>query len=473
METTRFQKFITTGLQLIQIGWPIMLSSTGFMLLQIVDGLYLGHYSSEAVAAIGPAGMAMYLTGAFFSGVIGYTSTLVAHCYGAKKEKAMPVVAWQGIYLAMIFSLVIIALSPFLTKMFRAFNHPPSMCAMEETYYSIMLIVVIVGMFGNAIGGFFIGQGRTKPVMYIQMTGQLMNIVLGYVMIFGYCGFPVMGVAGAAWSSVIAAGTGTLLLVCLFFSKDVRQKYDTWRCRGFNKKYFSLLLRYGVHAGVRFFVDAVVWSGFMMFIGRLGTMETAASSIAFRLNSIVLFPLFGFTEAIRVMIGQAKGRGDNTSVKHVTWTGMVVVQFFMLCGAAFYLLFPRELFLCFAPSNPAEMENFMKIVDVGVILLRFVACYCLLDGVNLVFTTSLQGSGDTRWVMNATIVSHGIFVAIMCYIDRFYRSLYSEWMAITIFVLFLGVMWWLRFLNGHWKECNLIGSTGIEDTKRTESKING
>lgn len=64
-----------------------MLSSTGFMLLQIVDGLYLGHYSSEAVAAIGPAGMAMYLTGAFFSGVIGYTSTLVAHCYGAKKEK--------------------------------------------------------------------------------------------------------------------------------------------------------------------------------------------------------------------------------------------------------------------------------------------------------------------------------------------------------------------------------------------------
>ncbi len=458
-------KYLQTGLELIKIGWPIMLSSTGFMLMQLTDAFFLGHYSSTAIAAIGPAGMAVYLTAAFFQGTIGYTGTLVAHNYGAKRFAQMSRVAWQGIYLSIIFALSIAICSPFLVKMFRLFGHSGEMLALEESYYSIMLGVIICSMIGGAAGQFFIGQGKTKAVMCFQLCGQVINGILDYILIFGHFGLPALGICGAAYASVIGATFTTTGILFLFWSPKIRREYNTWQARGFDKEHFRTLIYYGAHTGVRFFVDALIWSGFMLFVGRLGTNETAATSIAFRLNYIILFPLFGLAEAVRIKVGQAKGARNNTKVRETTWVGLCVAEFVMLCGVAIYLLFPREMYLLFAPDDSAMMQNYLIIMDVGKILLYYVAFYCLFDGLNLIFSTALQGVGDTRWVMNATVISHVIFFLLLLFVDRVYPNLYVEWGVITIFVLILGLIWCSRFLSGKWEKFDLLAHLATQTEK--------
>lgn len=452
--------FLPTSLQIMKIGWPIVLSSTGFMLMQVVDGLFVSRYSSEAVAALGPSGMAVWLIGSFFMGTVGYVNTLVAHCYGAKVYKHMAVATWQAVYLALFFVLLIMCASPFLYRMFSIFGHTGEFCRMEETYFSIMLITVCLNLVGCGFSGFFIGRGDTKPIMVIQIGAQCINAILGYVMVLGHWGCPALGIAGAGWAAVVAAFFGTVSIIALFFRKTLREQYDTWSSYRFNMHYFRVLWNYGSHAGVRVGIESVFWTMFMMFVGRLGTVEAAASSIAVRLNLILLFPLFGLSEAVRTLVGHAKGGQDIDGVRRVTWVGLVLVQTCMMIGGICYVLFGEYLYSFFSPADPSQWEEYKLITATGVVLLRFVGAYCFADGMNILLTTALQGVGDTRWVMNATLISYGTFISILGFIGIFSPNLYWEWGAATVFVLLLGFLWLFRFLSGRWESVDILGACG-------------
>jgi MATE family multidrug resistance protein len=443
----------------LRLAVPLILSMTGYMLMQFIDGILLAWHSAAAVAALGPAGMAAYVLGSTFTGAVGYTSTLVAQYTGADRAGRIGTAVWQGIYLALASGLLVAACGPLGHWLFGVVGHPAAVRACEAQYFAIICYGTPLALLAAALSGFFSGRGDTRTLMGVQLGGLVVNAILAWALIFGRFGLPAWGMAGAAVATVTAQGAVALTLAVLFLHGRHQQAYATrsgWRL---DREMLGRLLRFGLPGGLRLGVEILGWTLFLFFVGRLGTHELAATSIAWRINGLAFFPIIGVSEAIRVLVGQSQGRGDTGTSQRVTVQGTLVAEVWMLLAAALFLLAPRELFAWFQGSG-IDPEAFGKLQETGVVLLRFVAIYCLMDAFNITVLGALMAAGDTRWTSGATGILYLAFVGGLVWIDHRRLGLYAEWSWATVFVLMLAVVWVWRFRSGAWKRIRVLEPDG-------------
>jgi MATE family multidrug resistance protein len=96
-----------------------------------------------------------------------------------------------------------------------------------------------------------------------------------------------------------------------------------------------------------------------------------------------------------------------------------------------------------------------------VILLRYVATYCILDTLNMVVAGALIAAGDTRWTLGASVVLHGVFLAALLVADRAHLGLHAEWTIATVFVMVIALVWLVRFRGGAWRTIRVIGDDPV------------
>ena len=142
------------------------------------------------------------------------------------------------------------------------------------------------------------------------------------------------------------------------------------------------LIRFGLPGGLRFSTEVAAWTVFLVFVGRIGTLELASTTIAWRINGAAFFPIIGLSEAIRTLVGQAQGRHEPAESVRITVQGLLIAEAWMLATAALFVVIPRPLYALFETAGGEGPAAFATVADIGVVLLRFVAVYCLLDGFN-------------------------------------------------------------------------------------------
>ncbi|MBC8246499.1 MAG: MATE family efflux transporter, partial [Deltaproteobacteria bacterium] len=105
-----------------------------------------------------------------------------------------------------------------------------------------------------------------------------------------------------------------------------------------------------------------------------------------------------------------------------------------------------------------ESASFKPIFDYGVILLRFIALFCLFDTLNITFASALKGAGDTRFVMKAIVLVSWLVMVIPSFLSIvvFKQHLFVAWSFATSYVIILSFVFLLRFLKGKWKTMSII-----------------
>lgn len=446
--------------RILRLAVPLILSMTGVLLMQLCDGLFLSWYSADAIAAVGPASMAALILSSIVMGAAGYTSTLTAHYYGAGQHDRIGPAVWQGVYFAVLSGCIGAALAPLGALGFDLVGHTAPVREYEKTYFSIICYGMPISLLATALSGFFSGRGSNMTLMAIQLTGLGVNVVLDYGMIWGRWGLPALGVAGAAWATVVSQALVSVLLVVRFLRPRHRQRYATWRGLAYDAEMMARLVRFGLPGGLRFSTEVAAWTVFLVFVGRIGTPELAATSIAWRINGAAFFPIIGLSEAIRTLVGQAQGRRAPHESVRITIQGLLIAEAWMLATAAAFVLMPRSLYGLFETAGGAGPAGFATVADTGVVLLRFVAVYCLLDGFNVVLMGMLQAAGDTRWTLWVSLLAHGLFLVALLVCDLLRLGLYAEWTAATVFVMAVALVWLWRFLAGAWQHIRVIETDG-------------
>ena len=97
----------------------------------------------------------------------------------------------------------------------------------------------------------------------------------------------------------------------------------------------------------------------------------------------------------------------------------------------------------------------------GVVLLRFVAAYCLVDAVNVVVVSALQGAGDTNWTLMASSLLYALFLAALWSLQRDGAGIYALWTTATLFILVLALVMLARFHGGRWKTMTVVEPTVV------------
>ena len=442
--------------ELLRVGVPLILSTGFWSIQQFVDRMFLSWYSPEAVAAASPAGLVSWTIASVFVGTAGYTNTFVAQYYGARQYTRIGPAVWQGVYLTLLAMVVGLAAFAVARPLFSITKHPPAVTELEVAYFRVLSLGMFTPVLGSALSSFFSGQGRTWVLMWANGIATLTNIVLDYGLIFGKWGLPQLGISGAAIATVAAGLVAVGVYAVLFFDGKHDGQFRTRR--GWRPDFALLvrLLRYGLPSGLHFLLDILGWALFVIIAGRLGTLELAATNIAFNINSLAFMPLYGIGLAVSILVGQWIGAERADLAERSTWSGFHLSAVYMSLFALGYLLVPRLFLRPFAfQADAAQMG---AVLATTALLLRFVAAYSLFDAMNIVFGSAVKGAGDTRFVMLVNVALSWAVMVVPSYLGVvvFGKGLLTIWSSATLYIALVGVAFLLRFLAGKWKSMRVI-----------------
>ncbi|TAL31769.1 MAG: MATE family efflux transporter [Spirochaetes bacterium] len=443
--------------ELLVLALPLVLSTASWSIQLFVNRMFLAWYSREAIAAVVPASILNFSTMSIFIGTASYVGIIVAQYFGARQPGRIGATAWQGVYVALIGGVFHALMIPFAPEIFGAIGHDPAVQAYEIEYFMIINAGAFFGIASSAFAGFFTGIGKPWPVMWVNVAGTGVNILLDYLLVFGKGGFPELGVRGAAIATVVAGLSYCGLYVALLAKRHYRITYRSlaaWRPDG---ELFGRLMRFGLPSGVQFFVDIVGFNIFLLLVGRLGTDSLAATNIAFSINTLAFMPMIGIGIAVSVLMGQYLGADNPAFAGRSVWSGFHLTLLYMGTISLAYVLAPGVFIWPFAAN--AEVGEMGAVYATVAVLLRFVAVYSVFDTLNIVFASALKGAGDTRFVMYMLCCVSLCVLIVPTYLALivFRAGIYTAWYIASAYVILLGFAFLLRFMGGKWRSMKVIG----------------
>lgn len=443
--------------EVLEVAWPLIISMGSFTLMQFFDRVFLAWYSSTAIQAALPAGILSFTLICFFMALAGYANTFVAQYHGASQAEGCSRATAQGLWLAIFSWPLMLALIPVGWAILHASGHEADVLAAEKSYFTILMIGSVTTPLGAALSSFFTGRGDTITNMYAHMAGNVVNLVLDYAMIFGRWGFPEMGIAGAAWATVIAGFVAPAIFLFLYFRDPLREQYRTRENLKLDADLLWRMVRFGAPSAVHLLLDVGSFALFVLMVGRLGAVALAASNIALAVNGLAFMPLLGISTAASILVGQYQGRRDSTTAEKATWNSLRIGWIYMVLVGATFVLFPRAYFTFFETRGGAGL-TVDELLPVGRWLLYMMAAWGLMDTTNLVLSGALKGAGDTRFVMiYSVVVAWGVWMAgewLILFV--FKRGVLAAWLWLTVYVFILAAGYWWRFRGGQWKSIELI-----------------
>lgn len=426
-------KLSHTG-RILKLATPLVLSSSTVTILQLIDAIAIGRHSEAALAAMGPSSMAVILVQGLLFGTSGYASAYVARAHGAGDASGERRAAWLGIRFSLWAGLAMLLLAWPLSRIFFHLGHAPSLAADEASYFRILALGSFFPTISACLSGWLSARNRTLEASLYSFLAFGVNAILAPLLVLGLFGLPRLGLAGAALATLCAQAVSTAALLLAFrradgFRHRAERALDTSAMRTF--------LGLAIPQGLRISVELLAWSAFLVFVGRLGIEPLAASSIAFRINGMAFFPALGLGQAAGILVAQAVGADRDHDIAPITWQALFLAEFWMLLFALLFLFAPGPLLQLFHVENPPTVAH-------GVVILRFVAFYCLFDAANVIVASVLASLGDTRWTLYVFLVATTTFLVSLVVADSFFPFVSVEWLLATLFVIATAVSWMLR-----------------------------
>jgi MATE family multidrug resistance protein len=447
------------GREVLAIALPLVVSTMFWSIQWFVDRMFLMWHSTEdlpEMTASLPAGMAHWTMICFPMGLAAFVNTFVAQYHGAGKPERIGLAVAQGVRMGWITTPLFLLAFPLAPYLFLNSTNP-KVAILEVEYFQYLSLGGGAVVIGSALSSFYTGRGMTGIVMLVQVAGTLVNIVLDYLLIFGRSeiGIPEMGIKGAAIATAASNWFNVLAFTLLLRWNPQRDKFGLNTGNRFDPALFWRLLRFGAPGGLPMLVEGLSFTLLTHFVTEIGNAEGSATGLAFNVNSIAFIPIFGVSIATSTLVGQKLGENRPDLAARATWTSLIIaIAYTSLFGLA-YIAVP-DLFLL-AHGAFAKEEDFARIRELTVVLLRFVTAYCIFDATQLIFVGALKGAGDTFFILIAT-TTISLFYVTIGRLGQVYGEwgLYGWWWVLTAWLCTLAAVYLARFMQGRWKTMRVI-----------------
>lgn len=435
---------------------PVVLTTSSRALMDFVDFSLVSRLPDEnPQAAILPAQMLVWTYLILGMGTVSVVNTFASQALGRGRHADCSAYAWQSLYLSLIVGAIGVALIPGMGPLVRLIGHDPAIQVHELAYGRVAMLAGAATLAAQALGWFFIGIHRPWVAMWSVFEANLVNVCVSYVLIFGKLGFEPMGIAGAAWGTLVATTYRTLRLLITMLLPTTANPYDsrrTWRPSATKLRNF---IRVGLPCGVRWFSEVVVWAAFVhVLIGsRFGIADLIATGAMWQYMRVGFMPTLGVGQALTALVGKSLGEGNpQRAIREVRWaTGLAVA--YMGSLSLLYAFFGAELIALFN-DDPA-------VVSIGRKIMYCAAVFQLFDAVGIVYDSALRGAGDT--FVPALFFALWTWLSILgggwLLVTRFPElGSLGAWMAASGCIVVTGVFLWWRWHSRAWMRIDIFRS---------------
>ncbi|MFA7057250.1 MAG: MATE family efflux transporter [Candidatus Cloacimonadales bacterium] len=443
--------------EMLLIALPMFVSMGCDAIMTFTDRLFLSKLSPDHMNAALAGGVFLATFTVFFTGLISYSTALVAQYIGAGFKSRASVTTFQAILIALIAYPILLVTTPMAEGIFKYMSIPVNQLPLQIEYFSVLLWGTIFMLLRTAFSSFFSGIGRTKAVMIAGFASLITNVLFNYLLIFGKCGFPALGMRGAAWGTNIGGFTGVLILFVLYLSKRNRMDYQIRKSFRFNPTIMKKLLWYGLPQGFESFMTLSAFTVITLLLHSEGDVVATASSIMFNWDFIAFMPLTGFQVAVTSLVGKYMGARDIKSATKAAMSGIKTGLLYSVIIFVLYTFFPHILANVFKPEDASEV--FTAALPMSISMLRLATLYVLGDAVSISLVGALRGAGDTHWTMVAFIAMHWIAAGVIYLsLKVFGLSAVFSWGVLVVTFFLFSIVLIFRFRQGKWKTLDIINN---------------
>ncbi len=377
------------------------------MLLQsflgVADVLMVSSLGSNAVAAVGLASKLHFLMIVVMMGISMACSIMVAQYSGAKDFDGCKKIVAVGLVLGCFLMLPFTLLFIFGNIWMPWVNPDQDVVALTQTFLLITAPVLIVVQIISVYETSLRALGDTSMPLVMGAIAVALNIALNYVLIFGHLGFPELGVAGAAWGTLISRFIQlALIVIWIYLSKHGFALRIKDFVQAMNKDEIKRFLLFARPLIINHTIWAVGNTTYHIATGFAGTQALAVMGIMVPIESTFFALFIGLTNAAAVLIGRALGGNDNAHA----WR---LYTFFNR------LTISSGIFLCVVVwlATPWLLQSFALDTDTQTLLSQALMVFCIGAWIKVTVMFRILGvlraGGDTEYCLIVDIIVMWVF----------------------------------------------------------------
>lgn len=394
---------------------PVIFSQIGQVTVNLVDSIMVGHLGTTELAAASFAINVFHVGMLFGLGITLGLTPLVGQSFNSKIQKNLGSWLKNGILVNFIASIILCAAMSSVVLFMNRMGQSKDVVQMAIPFYLIHVSSLIPLMLFFSFKQFFEGIGNTKIAMIITIFINLVNIGLNYVLIYGKLGFPVLGLNGSGYASLISRLIMPVIFVLVILRKPAFRLYLSEAIHsGFEKMKISRIVSIGLPIGLQMVIEVFSFSLGAIMLGWISKESLAGHQVAMSMASMTYMISFGLAAGTTIRVSHAFGEQNRNELKHAIFASLHMVIAFMSMMGVLFVLLRNQLPLLFT-SDPAVVKVAAGLLVVG-------AFFQIFDGMQVVLLGALRGMADVRIPMFIVFFSYIIVSLPISYLLAFVFS---------------------------------------------------
>ena len=431
------------------MAYPVMLGSVAITVLNITDTIYLGRVGETELGASALGGV-FYFVMVMIGVAIGIgTQIQIGRRAGEKNHGAIGEIFDNTVVIMLGLSVVQFVIIEFFSgSIFGLLIDSPEVrdACVEFLQYRAFGIFFI--LMANVFRSFYVGIANPKVYGYYSALMAVVNIFLGYMLIFGNLGAPKMGIAGAGLASCIAEMAGFVFL--LFYARlngDIRE-FRLFRFDTINREMIGKTLSLSAPLVMQNLISMGAWFIFFVFIEKMGKHALAISNITRSAYMIDMTPMWGFSVAANSMTSNLIGQGRKDEVMPLLGRIIKMATGVSLLMVLVNLFLPHQLMSLFTSDTQLVNDSYGSLMMVCLAMTVFpMAIVCIF---------AVSGVGATKtalYIEIAAILIYMVYLVVVVFtLDL---SIEVAWFAEFIYWLFTGVVSWYFLKKMRWTKISI------------------
>lgn len=373
-----------------QIAIPIALQSIISTSLNIVDSFMVGALNGEALSAVGIANQYYYIFILMVFGLCSGIAVFTAQYYGKRDSHSIremfKLTLINGGFISLLFAIIAWFWPQGIVFIF---THDQAVSHLALDYFKIIAWSYVITSISFAYTTTYKNMGNTKIGLYAGTISLIVNTLLNYFLIFGNLGFPKLGVAGAAWATLIAR---TIEMLILIYYTERHEPLLTLRARDFSLKALKVSFElsktvYKVALPVIF--NESIWalgiSVYLIIYSKVGVIAIGIINICGAIQNLFMVATKAVANASGVMIGNKLGEGNlseaqayaNRFMRLGVWVSGISAGILLICAPNIVSFYNIQV--------AAKLET--------VATLRVYSLFLIVKTVNIIMMTGIFRSG--------------------------------------------------------------------------------
>ena len=411
---------------LMKVSLPMMISMTVLSLYNVVDSIFVGMLSENALAAVSLAFPMQMLVIAFGGGTCVGVNAILSRSLGEKNFERADRAAGNGIFLALCGAVLFVLLGLFAVKPFftsQTAGADPEIYTYGVQYLSTILIFSFAVLIQSTMERLLQSTGKSFYTMITQALGAVINIILDPIFIFGLGPIPRLEVLGAAVATIlgqcIAAGLAIYFNIKHNTEIHFRMKYlrPDW-------KMIRIIYRVGFPSIIMQSIGSVMNYGMNLILMGFSSTAVAVFGVYYKLQSIIFMPIFGLNGGVIPIVAYNYGAGKRKRIYETIKLSIIVAEVLMFIGVILFVFFPEPLLKMFSASD--------TMLEVGSHALRVISVHFLIAGICIIIGSVFQALGNGVYSLIVSVMRQLVVLLPAAFLLAKFFGLNAVWWSFPI-----------------------------------------